>query len=148
MQRVDFLGEPSNFLVLCFRNFDSRDLGLRDLGHHLINYDNISINTNTNTNMNTNTTTNDNINDNNNDNDEILLIVIIMQDIRYDTIRLYIMYMYIYIYICIYICIYNYFTNPPYATYDKSSQRSKPHAAAAASSLVHEHVICIIPTSD
>ena len=35
---MDFLGAPSNFLVHCFRNFDSKDLGLRDLGikfHHM-----------------------------------------------------------------------------------------------------------------
>ena len=29
---VDFLGTPSNFLVQSFRNSDSKDLGLRDLG--------------------------------------------------------------------------------------------------------------------
>ena len=32
MWRVDFLSAPSNFLVQCFRNSDSKDLGLRDLG--------------------------------------------------------------------------------------------------------------------
>ena len=29
---MDFLRAPSNFLVQRFRNFDSEDLGLRDLG--------------------------------------------------------------------------------------------------------------------
>ena len=32
MQRVDFLGAPSNFLVQWFRNFDSEDLGSLGLG--------------------------------------------------------------------------------------------------------------------
>jgi len=32
MQRVDFLSAPSNFFVQWFLNFDSKDLGLRDLG--------------------------------------------------------------------------------------------------------------------
>ena len=29
---MDSLSAPSNFLVQCFRNSDSKDLGLRDLG--------------------------------------------------------------------------------------------------------------------
>ena len=29
---MDFLSAPSNLLVQCFRSFDSKDLGLRDLG--------------------------------------------------------------------------------------------------------------------
>ena len=29
---MDFLSAPSNFLVQGFRDFDSKDLGLRDLG--------------------------------------------------------------------------------------------------------------------
>ena len=57
---MDFLSAPSTFLVQCFRNVDSKDLGLRDLGMKFHRNDNNDNNNNNNDNYN-----NDNNNDNN-----------------------------------------------------------------------------------
>ena len=69
MQRVSFVSAPSNFLVQCFRNLDSKDLGLRDLGMQFrrsnndSNTDNINNHiTNNNNNKPVNSDTDDNHN--------------------------------------------------------------------------------------